>query len=337
MRKIAVVVLMAIGGFLFAQDVLSAIAFSGTVNVGLKADISDTSSTLYAWDDLDGAPIRVNFRLDYNYDANAGATVNLRSTGTGQSLGSSGRAIPYINRALAWAKFFDGFIKVRAGYLWDTDYESSYNAWDTLSVLEWCTSVDFFPMDGLEFGVVLPTPLAAFSLMDSLLDLSYGLNWNIKDVGRISAMFQVGSVEAKRSLNFGIDMTAIPNLLIRVEGDCQQLGIETAGYYQLYQEVAYTMEGFTPGVRVYELISKTGASMVVSPDVYASMVVEGVTFAGGLKTNISDGTVGSSQARVFASYKPNKKSTIRVGAYGSMASLTSSVVFSPFVNFVMAF
>jgi len=323
-------------GSIFAQEA-NPIVFSGNVSSGLKVSFSDTGNYAFAFADDAGSPFRINFRMDYNFDDNAGLTVNLRSTATGQSLGASSRAIPYVNRGFAWVKFFDGKMRVRSGYLWDTDYESDGNAWDTASVLEWCTSLDFYPIDGMEVGLVVPTSIYGRSLESTVLDTTYGLNWNITDFGRISAMFQYGSVVANRSLNFGLNYTGIKGLSVKLEGDLQQIGIDDIGYYQLYESMSYSESNMSGTLAVTECIFKSSDYHVVTPSISFSGTFDWVTITLEAATIIgADMSFGTTTLEANMAYHPNPKSTIKIGVNDYILTTGENVIV-PFVNFVMGF
>lgn len=338
---VIVLAMMAVGAF--GQDAPAApppmVALSGNVAAGLKADISAKTSSVYAWDDNDGFPIQINTRFDFNLDPNAGVTVNFRTRGTGQSVGSSGRGIPYLNRGLVWVKALDGLVKMRTGYLWDTDYESSFNAWDTVTSLEWCSSVDFFPAPGLELGFVVPTPLSGgLKVDDALKDVMYGAVWT-PSFGRVSVMAQAGSVDANRSLNFGVDFTAIEKLTLRFEGDLQQVGIDKAGYYQLFQQVNYNFGLFTPDIQVTEVLQKATDAVKVNTYTSVYSTLNGITYGAAFAFNFDPKAPDQAykQAEVNVRVKPNAKSWVQGGAYLTMATPSADPVVSPYINFFASY
>jgi hypothetical protein len=304
--------------------------FSGNVDVGLKADLSSDASTIYGFSDNAGFPLQINTRVDYALDQNAGLTVNFRTRGTGQSIGTSGRGIPYLNRGLVWAKFMDGAVKVRAGYLWDTDYESSWNAWDTGTVLEWCTSVDFFPTKELQIGFVVPAPTGAIPADVAIKNTTVGINWT-PSFGRVSVMAEYGATDADRSLNFGVDLNIVKGATIRLEGDLQQIGIDKAGYYQLFQQAGYSFGPVYAEMQITEVISKIDAPLKVNLLPNVATKIGDFSLYGQFAYNvIGDDMAGAfKQVKVSAKKALNAKSWVAVGSYLTMGDIPKV---SPYIN-----
>ncbi len=332
-RVIFVVFICLISIFaVFAEE--PTVKISGNIYAGLKADITEEGSQIYAWEDSNGTPIWANFRVDASSEF-AGATLNLRATDTGISQAVNGRALPFVNRAFLWARTKNDYFKVRTGYLWDSDFESSYNAWDTASNYEWVTELSSMPLPFLKLGVTVPTPWNKAELIASLQNITYGIA--VTPPGfRISVMGEYGAEDALRSINYGIDCTLVPNLLIRTEGDFQQLGVPGAGYYELFEQVAYTiLDALTIDMQAYEWLYKDGTpnKFVVYPNV--TLLNKGVSYFVGAKFTIQDEAVAKEfEASVKAPIAKNV--SVKGGAYVTAAPETPTA-FSPYVEFVGTF
>lgn len=315
------------------------VALSGNVEAGLKADIAPAGSSIYAWTDNNGAPVWINTRIDYSLDGNAGLTINFRTKGTDTVSSGSARFYPFLNRGFVWAKFAEGLVKVRSGYLWDLDFESSFNGWDTANTYEWTSEVTVYPMEGLELGAIIPTPYDKMPLEDALKNMTYGVAWT-PSFGRVSAMFELGATDAQRSANFGVDFTAIPGLTLRVEGDLQQVGIEKAGYYQLFGQASLALGALTPDVQVTGTISKTGGPTAIKVYPNVSLKAGEYTLFAGLAYSAADAADIGKAAKVLelnARKALNKKAWMQGGAYFAMPAAGGDMTTSPYVNFVASF
>ena len=322
-----------------AAQKVNSIAFSGNVYTGLQADISKSSSKLYAWEDANDTPIWANFRIDYTLDQNAGATLNFRVKSVDAVSTVSTRSYPFMNRGFVWVKTPNSMFKVRSGYLWDSDFESSFNAWDTASNYEWVTEFTANPIKGIELGVTVPTAYNKADLVASLQDITYGLVYS-PSFGRLSVMGQYGSVDANRDINFGADFTAVKNLLIRLEGDLQQIGIDNKGYYELMPEVSYTLGSFVPDLQVYTFIYKDNVTPTMIKAYPNLTWNEGkFTSFAGFYFNFDPANMNNAykQLEINTQYTVNAKCHIKPGFYITSANPSTDVVFTPYVEFYAAF
>ena len=251
MKKLFIIALLIslVFSSVFADDASKPITFSGNIMTGMRADITKNEQVIYANEDSNSTPIWTNFRLDYVIDKNSGAVWNFRTKGTDVISKNQSTVYPFLNRGFVWGKFANGQARVRSGYLWDSDFESSNNAWDTASNYEWVTELVFFPAENLEIGATLPTPYDKMDLDDALKNVTYGIVYSPTGF-RFSAMGEYGDVEATRAVNFGVDYTGLKNTLFRVEGDLQQIGYADLGYNQLFQEIGYTFGAITSNIQV---------------------------------------------------------------------------------------
>lgn len=330
-RFLSVLLFALVGAVLFGQ-----VNFSGNVYTGLRADITDGSSTVYANEDANGTPIWANFRMDYSLDKTAGLTLNFRTKGTDAISVTSARFYPFLNRGFVWGTALDGKVKARVGYLWDSDFETNGNAWDTASNYEWVSEFTFFPVKNVELGVTIPTPHLPTDLVGALQDITYGLVFS-PDNFRFSMMGEYGSVPGNRDLNFGVDFTGIKGLILRVEGDLQQLGIDGVGYYQLYQQVNYHVGNLTPDFYVTEVLSKVSG---VDPKITAvpniTAVVNGVTLFGSINYSFTTSSLDKATTilKASAQFPFNVKSWFQVGGYVTKGS---TVTYSPFLQMFASF
>lgn len=340
MKKfLAILLCVLFASMIFAQEAAPSIAISGNVYTGLKMDISESAKTIYAWEDANGTPIWANLRFDYSLDKNAGATINLRIKSTDAISSTSSRAYPFMNRGFIWAKLADGLFKIRSGYLWDSDFESSNNGWDTASNYEWVTELTAYPIPTLELGATIPTPYNKMDLGDSIKDITYGIVYSPTNF-RFSAMGQYGSTDAMRSMNFGADFTGIKNMLIRCEGDLQQIGISDLGYYQLFQQINYTFGKVTPDLQVTEVLSKvSGVSPTLKFVPNVTAVVNGITLYAQVIYSFATETPDQSykQAKVSAVMPINAKCNMKPFAYVTQTLPGTEIVFSPGVQFFASF
>jgi len=336
MRKFIVfMVALFVGMFAFGQSV----AFSGNVYTGLRADISNGSGTIYANEDANGTPIWTNFRADYSLDSNAGLVLNFRIKGTDVNSKNQSTFYPFLNRGYVWAKSVDGTMRVRSGYLWDSDFESSWNAWDTNSNYEWVTELAFFPVKNVELGATLPTPYNKMDLVDSFKDTTFGIVFS-PDHFRFSTMAQYGSTIANRSMNFGVDFTGIDKFLLRFEGNLQQVGITNQGFNQLYQQIDFNFGLISPDLQVMEVFSKApGVDPTVTFTPNATIDYNGITYYGQYAYSFISNNVSqaSNQIKVYAQIPLNKKAWYQLGGYVAKSNPNIDVVYSPFVQFFAAF
>jgi len=332
MKRIGIgVVFLIIGIFVFGQATIS-----GNVFTGIRADITNGVGNIYANNDANGTPIWSNFRVDYSLDKNAGLTVNLRTKGTDAVSNVSSRFYPFLNRGFVWGKFFDGMVKARVGYLWDSDFESNHNGWDTNDNYEWVAEVTATPFENVEVGFTLPTPYNKMDLVDSLKRITYGVVYSPAGM-RFSVMGELGAVDTQRSVNFGFDYSGIDNLLVRVEGDLQQIGIDKVGYYQLYQEVNYNAGSFVPNLQMTEWFYKDGVTPVkvsVVPNV--TIPVNGMTVYSQLSYTVTDNDFANAvvQAKGSVQVPLNKKAWWMVGTY---VTKNVDITISPFVQLFSSF
>jgi len=323
-------------GILFAEEAPKPIVFSGNVFTGLRADITENSQTIYANEDSNNTPIWANFRVDYSMDENAGITLNFRTKGTDAISSTSSRFYPFLNRGFVWGKFADGQGKVRSGYLWDSDFESSNNAWDTASNYEWVTEVSFRPAENLLIGATLPTPYDKMDLDDAMKNITYGVVYSLYGF-RFSAMGEYGDVEATRAVNFGIDYTGLKNTLFRVEGDLQQIGYADLGYNQLFQEMAYTFGAITSNISVTEWLYKDGTPNKFKLYPNLTFVNDGITYFAALDfTMYEDSDDYYKQVEVSVKAPFNKKAAIKGGSYFTFDPVTD-FMFSPYIEFTASF
>jgi hypothetical protein len=270
-------------------------------------------------------------------DKNIGLTINFRTKGVDALSAAQGnRFYPFMNRGFVWVKSNDGMFKVRSGYLWDSDFESSFNAWDTNSNYEWVVEATAFPIKDLELGFTMPTGVNKTDAMDTFKDITYGLVYSPSGL-RVSVMAQNGSVDANRSLNFGIDYTAVSKVLVRLEGDLQQIGISGKGYYELMPEASYTIGAFTPDVQMYAFLYKDA-----TPDLFK--LYPNLTYVSGKATcfagffyNITKGVTDTyKQLELNVTYATNKKSYVKPGVYITKDG-SKGILVQPYIEFFAAF
>jgi hypothetical protein len=333
MRKFLMICLCFVCGiFAFGQ-----VAISGNIFTGLRADISESAQIIYANEDANGTPIWANFRMDYSLDKNAGMTLAFRTKGTDAVSAVSSRFYPFLNRGFVWVKSLDGMFRARSGYLWDLDFETNGSAWDTASTYEWTTELVAFPFKDLEVGMVIPTPYNKADLVDSLKNITYGFVYSPANF-RFSAMGEYGSVDANRSINFGIDYTGVTNFTARVEGDLQQVGIADVGYYNIGQYVSYKLGAFTPTLSVYEIMYKDGSPTKVTITASDTFVDKAMTYYGEFVYSADTAAFGEAlkKVKLSAQMAINTKSNVKIGSYVSMP-FGEPVVVSPFVQFFASF
>lgn len=328
--------LFVIGSFTWAEEPPKPIVFSGNVYTGLRADISEDSQVIYANEDSNGTPIWANFRMDYSFDDNAGAVLNFRTKGTDVVSKQQPTFYPFLNRGFVWGKFFDGQARVRSGYLWDSDFESSNNAWDTASNYEWVTEAVIFPAENLEIGATLPTPYDKMDLDDALKNVTYGVVYSPSGF-RFSAMGEYGDVEATRSVNFGVDFTKIENVLIRVEGDLQQIGYSDLGYNQLFQEIGYTFGAITSNIQVTEWLYKDGSANKIKLYPNLTLASGDLTYFAGFNLTVTE-DVDDFYKQLEVSVKApfNSKASIKGGSYFTFDP-AADFMFSPYIEFFASF
>jgi hypothetical protein len=338
MKKIfiAVCLVCLAFSFAFADDPPKPVAFSGNVMTGLRADITENEQVIYANEDSNGTPIWSNFRIDYSLDANAGITLNFRTKGTDVVSKEQSTFYPFLNRGFVWGKFADGQARVRSGYLWDSDFESSNNAWDTASNYEWVTELVFFPAENLEIGATVPTPYDKMDLDDALKNVTYGIVYSPAGF-RFSAMGEYGDVEATRSINFGVDYTGLNNTLLRVEGDLQQVGYADLGYNQLFQEIGYTFGAITSNIQVTEWLYKDGSANKIKLYPNLTLASGDLTYFAGFNLTITEGVDDLyKQAEVSVKAPFNSKASIKGGSYFTFDP-AADFMFSPYIEFVASF
>lgn len=335
MKKFFILILACFCVAAFAQE--PTIKFSGNVYTGLRADISESSQQIYANEDSNGTPIWANFRMDYAFDGNAGATLNFRIKGTDVLSKTTGSTFyPFLNRGFVWITSPDKMFRVRSGFLWDLDFESSANAWDTASSYCWTTELVAFPVKGLELGAIIPTPVDKMGLMDAIMDITYGAVYS-SDKFRFSTMMEAGHISSLRSINFGIDYTGIKNTTMRFEGDIQQPGIDGTGYYQLYQQLNYVMDSFTPDIQVTETFYKDGSESLLKVYPNITIVDDKMTYFAGYDFRMSpDFSNLYNQIKLYSKFAINSKAYIKPGFYVTKDKNTETV-FSPFIEFFASF
>lgn len=340
MRKIFISLMIFVLIFSIGAQDSPKLAISGNIYTGLRANITKDAQNIYANQDANGTPIWANVRLDYSFDANAGAVLNFRTKANDAISASSGsRVYPFLNRGYVWMKpLKNDLLKIRSGYLWDSDFESSANGWDTASNYEWVTEFVSFPIKNLQLGVTIPTPVSTIKLTDSLKDITYGIVFSPEKV-RVSAMGQYGSVEANRSLNFGIDYTGVKNVTMRFEGDLQKIGIKDVGYYQLYQQLGFALANFTPDLQITETIYKDESPIALSVYPNITATFDKMTYYAAVRVDntIDEFADVSVKAKLSAQYAVSAKSNIKVGAYFTKTVDDTNMIFSPFIQLFASF
>ncbi len=336
MKKFFILILACFCVAAFAQE--PTVKFSGNVYTGLRADISEASQQIYANEDSNGTPIWANFRMDYSLDGNAGAVLNFRTKGTDVLSKTAGTTFyPFLNRGFVWVTSPDKMFRARSGFLWDLDFESSNNAWDTASSYCWTTELVTFPAKELELGVVIPTPIDKMDLMDSMKDITYGVVYS-PDNFRFSIMGEYGHTDALRSMNFGIDYTGIKNTLFRIEGDLQQIGISDVGYYQLFQEASYTMDNIVSDVQFTEYLYKDGSDQYIKFYPNVTVNSDKITYFGAYDFRIDPNDFSNmfNQVKLYSKFAVNSKAYIKPGIYMTK-DFATDFTFSPFIEFFASF
>jgi hypothetical protein len=337
MKKVVFLLVLTLFGILFSQEAKNPFSISGNVYTGLRSDITKSSNTIYANENSNGTPIWANVRASYSFDDNAGAVLNFRVKGIDSVFATSSRFYLFLNRGYIWSKFAGGQVKIRTGYLWDSDFETSNNGWDTASNYEWVTEATFNPAKNLEIGATLPTPYdGKTSLEDSAKNTTYGVLYSPTNF-RLSIMGEYGATESNRDVNFGVDFTGIKNTLFRIEGDLQQIGFSDLGYNQLFQETSYTFGSVTSDIQVTEYLYKNGDSnkFKIYPNIL--FVNNGVSYYTALNVTLIKGSSDIyKQIEVSAKKNINPKTSIKGGSYFTFDP-SSDFMFSPYLEFIATF
>jgi hypothetical protein len=233
--KKAIVLLLALavlGGAVFAQDA-PALKFSGALFGGLTYDNATNDLLFNRWYGAGTTDNMFRVRLNGSYtNGNIGAAFRLQTNDATN---------PTFTRAFGWATFFDGLLKVNVGKLGDYTWATAWNLFGNFDGSEGMQFI-LAPIDGLSLGFFLPENIAAdgVKIDTQMQDLDFGFAYSMSGLGKVVGGYMMTPTAGHRAY-FGIDVTAVENLLARVEGNFTNLGGEKTAATYLWERFGYTM------------------------------------------------------------------------------------------------
>lgn len=249
--KKAIVLLLALavlGGAVFAQD-KPAIKFSGNIYGGLMyANGAGAGMQFDRW--YGSVPDAFRVRLN--------ATLGGDNSGLKFRLQSNDFTAPTVTQGYVWTSFLDNVIKAKVGKLDDYTFATAYNVYGNF---DGKTGAEFIiaPADMIKFGAFVPVALPnTTAIADQLAGTDFGVAITLDGVANIVGGYKLGENAAW----FGLDVTAIENVLARVEADADF----AAAKYVIWERFAYTMDALTLQLSSKQTIT-TALALSVTPAV----------------------------------------------------------------------
>jgi hypothetical protein len=306
MKKLLVLLLvLAAAGGLFAQE----LKWSGGVMFGLGFSTDETAApTIYDenwwWGDNDwgdGTWSKAAGQVEANYSQdNTRVTLRVRSYFNNMNAYSIGVPLAKVEFDL-----LDKIVGIRAGRLdeglWNPQVAGGWNVNKGVGAL-----VEIKPIDGLSFGGILKTdgPKDGVKNAEELFKrAAFGFSYNNDSLLYLSGAFQLadGDRDAAGDLNkanyalYGLNINAVPNLILKTEGKFSNIGGEGDIATNLAQDIGYKIipDTFKAVLRVKEsLDNQTGLTFMP----YAEYVINS-SFTGYIEVeanipNMDDPKVG---------------------------------------------